>query len=68
MLLRPILFALLSALLFGAATPAGKLLLAELDPIQLAGWLYLGAALGLAPAVLRKRISIATRQKVKANG
>jgi drug/metabolite transporter (DMT)-like permease len=58
MLIRPILFALLSALLFGAATPAGKILLTELHPVQLAGWLYIGAALGVAPAVLRKRVPV----------
>ena len=37
--------ALLSAVLFGAATPASKLLLGSLEPFQLAGLLYLGAAL-----------------------
>jgi drug/metabolite transporter (DMT)-like permease len=46
----PALLALLSAALFGAATPASKLLLGELAPLQLAGLLYLGAALGAAPA------------------
>ena len=50
-----ILLALLSAILFGAATPATKVLLAGLDPIQLAGWLYLGAAVGVLPAILRAR-------------
>lgn len=49
----PIALALLAALLFGAATPASKLLLASLSPFQLAGLLYLGAALGVAPAALR---------------
>jgi len=48
----PALLALLSAALFGAATPASKLLLGELAPLQLAGLLYLGAALGAAPAAL----------------
>jgi drug/metabolite transporter (DMT)-like permease len=48
----PALFALLSAALFGAATPASKLLLDSLAPLQLAGLLYLGAALGAAPAAL----------------
>jgi len=39
--------------LFGASTPASKLLLEELTPLQLAGLLYLGAALGVAlPAYL----------------
>jgi drug/metabolite transporter (DMT)-like permease len=49
MTLHPILLAFISAALFGAATPASKGLLAELSPFQLAGLLYLGAALGVAP-------------------
>jgi len=40
--------ALGSALLFGAATPLSKLLLAGIDPQMLAGLLYFGAGLGLA--------------------
>jgi drug/metabolite transporter (DMT)-like permease len=47
--------ALLSALLFGASTPASKTLLATLEPFQLGGLLYLGAALGMAPAVAFRR-------------
>src|SRR5215208_4810538 len=42
-----ILFALTSALLFGASTPFAKLLLGVLDPWMLAGLLYLGSGLGL---------------------
>ena len=45
--------ALLAALLFGASTPASKWLLTTLTPLQLAGLLYLGAALGTAPSLLR---------------
>lgn len=45
--------AILAAALFGAATPASKLLLSALTPFQLAGLLYLGAALGVAPAAWR---------------
>src|SRR5262245_48111791 len=45
--------AVLSAALFGAATPASKWLLATLTPFQLAGLLYLGAALVTAPVALR---------------
>jgi drug/metabolite transporter (DMT)-like permease len=41
--------ALVSAVLFGAATPASKLLLGSLAPFQLAGLLYLGAALAMLP-------------------
>jgi drug/metabolite transporter (DMT)-like permease len=51
----PIAIALLSAALFGAATPASKWLLGTLTPLQLAGLLYLGAALGVAPSLLRGR-------------
>src|SRR5215207_1835904 len=40
--------ALGSAVLFGAATPLSKLLLASIGPQILAGLLYLGAGLGLA--------------------
>ncbi len=47
--------ALLSALLFGASTPASKWLLGSFEPFQLAGLLYLGAALGMAPAVVVER-------------
>jgi drug/metabolite transporter (DMT)-like permease len=47
--MRPLFLALLSAALFGAATPASKALLTDLSPFQLAGLLYLGAALAVAP-------------------
>ena len=42
---------LASALLFGASTPASKLLLERFHPVQLAAWLYLGAAVGVLPAL-----------------
>lgn len=48
-----ILMALLSAILFGAATPASKLLLEGFTPFQLAGLLYLGAAIAVAPSALK---------------
>lgn len=47
--------ALLSAMLFGASTPASKWLLGTLEPFQLAGLLYLGAAAGMAPVVGAQR-------------
>ena len=50
----PVAIAILSAALFGAATPASKVLLGGLTPFQLAGLLYLGAALGVAPAAWRE--------------
>ena len=52
---RGVLQALLSAALFGAATPVSKALLDAFSPQVLAGLLYLGAALVLAPRVWRRR-------------
>ena len=45
---RGVLAALGAALLFGAGTPAAKLLLGPVSPWLLAGLLYLGSGLGLA--------------------
>lgn len=47
--------ALAAAFLFGAAAPLGKPLLAFLTDFQLAGLLYLGAALGVLLILLRER-------------
>jgi drug/metabolite transporter (DMT)-like permease len=47
----PVAIAWLAAALFGAAAALGKWLLGALSPLQLAGLLYLGAALGVAPAL-----------------
>ncbi len=44
----PVLFALAAALLFGASTPFAKLLVGGVDPVLLAGLLYLGSGLGLS--------------------
>src|SRR5262245_3992214 len=49
----PVLLGLASAVLFGLATPASKVLLAQFTPTQLAGLLYLGASLGVLPSALR---------------
>ena len=50
----PLVWALLAAFLFGAATPVSKSLLHYLPPFQLAGWLYLGAAVGALPLLVRR--------------
>ena len=60
---------LASAVLFGAATPAAKSLLGTLSSFQLAGLLYVGAALGIAPwAMLGRRarppITVVTRRRL----
>jgi len=49
------LLALLAALFFGAATPISKPLLEKLSSFQLAGLLYLGAALGVVVILIRER-------------
>jgi len=46
--------ALLSAVLFGFSTPLAKLLLEHISEGALAGLFYLGAALGLAPFVIKR--------------
>jgi len=52
---RAILYALLSAALFGASTPFAKALVGEMTPLMLAGLLYLGSGLGLAAAMIFRR-------------
>lgn len=59
--------ALLSAILFGASTPVGKILLNSMPPFQLAGLLYLGAALGVLPFSLRERHAAGIRTIGKTN-
>lgn len=49
----PALWCLISAALFGASPPIAKTLLADIGPLTLAGLLYLGAAMGVAPFSLR---------------
>ena len=49
-----IITGILSGFLFGIATPFSKLLLANLNSFQLAGLLYLGAALAMFPYIFRK--------------
>jgi drug/metabolite transporter (DMT)-like permease len=49
-------FALLAAVLFGLGTPLAKLVSPRVDPVVMAGLLYLGSGLGLgAYALLRSR-------------
>lgn len=50
-----IFIGLLAGILFGIATPLSKLLLNEMNSFQLAGLLYLGAALAFFPYVLKNR-------------
>ena len=56
----------LAAFLFGLATPASKFLLAECNAFLLAGLLYLGAAIGVLPAVGRRQPRGAAEKTVTA--
>lgn len=56
--LTAMLLALLSAFLFGIATPFSKWLLNDLSPLQLAGFLYLGAAMAVLPLATNKSASL----------
>ncbi len=49
-------FALAAAALFGASTPFAKLLLGDLQPLGLAGLLYLGSGLGLLAVHVHGRL------------
>ena len=54
----------LAAVLFGAATPATKLVVDHIGSVTLAGLLYLGAAAAVAPFALRQpRRAAAARQR-----
>ncbi len=50
-----IIIGLLSGFLFGIATPFSKLLLYYLNSFQLAGLLYIGAAVAMLPYIFRKQ-------------
>jgi len=56
--LTAMLLALLSAFLFGIATPFSKWLLNDLTPLQLAGLLYLGAAMAVFPSTINQSLSL----------
>ncbi len=49
---HPALYPLGAAVLFGASTPFAKLLLADLEPLPLAAFLYMGGGLGIFPFLL----------------
>lgn len=60
----PVISCLVAALLFGASTPASKVLLGSVGPLTLAGLLYLGGALAVMPLSLRGG-SVALRREPK---
>ena len=56
-------YALAAAALFGASTPLAKILLGQLQPILLAGLLYLGSGIGLTAWFLLRRRFIKERSQ-----
>ena len=44
----PVIQAVIAAALFGASVPVAKVFLAEIEPVTLAGFLYLGSGIGLS--------------------
>lgn len=52
---RSVLLGLLAGLLFGVATPLSKIILFQLNGFQLAGLLYIGAAIAFLPFVIKNR-------------
>ena len=69
MKIRSVLIGLLAGLLFGVATPLSKIILSQLNSFQLAGLLYLGAAIAFFPYIIKNRkIEVkALRQTGKKN-
>src|SRR5262245_41283507 len=51
-----VVYALVSAALFGVSTPAAKLLVGTVHPVVLAGLLYCGAGIGVA--ILRRTLPL----------
>lgn len=49
---KPVFYALLAALLFGASTPLAKMLLGTADSVFLAGLFYLGSGIGVGTLLL----------------
>ncbi len=60
------MLAILSAILFGAASPLTKPLLEKFSPFQLAGLLYLGAAIGVGGLIFREK-KLFLPWKIKGN-
>ncbi|MBO4926986.1 MAG: DMT family transporter [Clostridiales bacterium] len=59
---RPVIFAILAAILYALSTPVSKVLMAQIPPSFLAGLLYLGAGFGMLPISLAKKSGSAFRK------
>src|SRR5258707_9053754 len=60
---RGVTAALVAAALFGASTPFSKLLLGRIDPLLLAGILYLGSGIGLAGWIGLQRLRAKSKNR-----
>jgi len=52
---RSIIIGLFAGLLFGVATPLSKIILSQLNSFQMAGLLYVGAAIAFLPYLIKNR-------------
>jgi drug/metabolite transporter (DMT)-like permease len=66
--MSPVRSCLFAAILFAAATPLAKILLAHIEPFALAGLLYLGASAAVAPAAYRAGLPISSRRDLMRLG
>ncbi len=53
---RAMTLALIAAALFGASAPLAKILLADIEPVTLAAFLYLGSGIGCAAILAARRL------------
>jgi drug/metabolite transporter (DMT)-like permease len=60
---RGVTVAILAAVLFGASTPFSKLLLGRIDPLLLAGLLYLGSGIGLTLWIGFQRLVVKSKNQ-----
>src|SRR5246127_3315264 len=60
---RGVTVAILAAVLFGASTPFSKLLLGRIDPLLLAGLLYLGSGNGLTLWIGCQRLVVKSKNQ-----
>jgi drug/metabolite transporter (DMT)-like permease len=61
----PYIQALLAAVFFGASAPLSKLLLGEIDPITLAGLLYIGSGISAGLFILIRKFSGQSRTEAR---
>ena len=58
---KPLVYVMLSAALFGISPPVAKLLVTDMPPVALAGFLYLGAFIGLSLFRMLKKATFSNK-------